>query len=419
MAKRITVVVSQGQSNNPAKRDLEESIVAALLMEPGVEAVVVPNLYDLTPDGTGILALQGIPGDMVVLSWLFDRAAHWTLDRNGIRGLVGTTLLKSPSDEDEDEDDGEVSAEGGDDEADGDGNGDGKKHRVVDDRPLPQRRIYCLDLRIYNTPDPYLEEIRRIAAELSTAVVGLTDWVQGSPPPNQMARFLKPTNNTSLGPATADGNGASSKAAGIEPSASASQKDVEKGTGTLCSADTANVNPPVSASQSEPVPSSDATPSVRRVEDEADRRWYPVIDYSRCTNCMECIDFCLFGVYGVDRVETILVEQPDNCRKGCPACSRVCPENAIIFPQHKTPAIAGSAESAASMKIDLSLLFGAPETNESAEEAAARERDEQLVLAGRDPVGMSVGMPKRQERGESKQRDELDDLIDELDNLDV
>ena len=39
--------------------------------------------------------------------------------------------------------------------------------------------------------------------------------------------------------------------------------------------------------------------------------------------------------------ETILVEQPDNCRKGCPACSRVCPENAIIFPQHKTPAIAG------------------------------------------------------------------------------
>ena len=81
---------------------------------------------------------------------------------------------------------------------------------------------------------------------------------------------------------------------------------------------------------------------VIRVEEETGRRWYPVIDYSRCTNCMECIDFCLFGVYGVDNIETILVEQPDNCRKGCPACSRVCPENAIMFPQHKTPAIAGS-----------------------------------------------------------------------------
>jgi hypothetical protein len=127
----------------------------------------------------------------------------------------------------------------------------------------------------------------------------------------------------------------------------------------------------------------------------------------------------LFGVYGVDRVETILVEQPDNCRKGCPACSRVCPENAIIFPQHKTPAIAGSAESSASMKIDLSLLFGAPENNESADEAAARERDEQLVLAGRTPVGMTVGMPKRQDCSEPKHRDKLDDLIDELDDLDV
>ena len=59
---------------------------------------------------------------------------------------------------------------------------------------------------------------------------------------------------------------------------------------------------------------------------------------------MECIDFCLFGVYGIDEQETILVEQPDNCRKGCPACSRVCPENAIIFPQHKTPVIAGDPE---------------------------------------------------------------------------
>src|SRR6185436_1109397 len=85
------------------------------------------------------------------------------------------------------------------------------------------------------------------------------------------------------------------------------------------------------------------------------RRWYPVIDYSRCTNCLECLDFCLFGVYGVNKADAILVEQPDNCKKGCPACSRVCPENAIIFPQHKTPAIAGSpTEGPGGLKIDLS-----------------------------------------------------------------
>jgi NAD-dependent dihydropyrimidine dehydrogenase PreA subunit len=157
--------------------------------------------------------------------------------------------------------------------------------------------------------------------------------------------------------------------------------------------------------------------TLQRIEGEAGRRWYPVIDYSRCTNCMECIDFCLFGVYGVDRVETILVEQPDNCRKGCPACSRVCPENAIIFPQHKTASIAGAPVVAGSLKIDLSKLFGAPDTGESAEEAAIRERDEQLVMAGRKAVGAAVGLPKRHAPATSEPKDELDSLIDALDNF--
>jgi MinD superfamily P-loop ATPase len=153
-----------------------------------------------------------------------------------------------------------------------------------------------------------------------------------------------------------------------------------------------------------------------RIDEAPARRWYPVIDYSRCTNCMECIDFCLFGVYGVDGAETILVEQPDNCRKGCPACSRVCPENAIIFPQHKTPAIAGSAvENAGGLKIDLSQLFGAP----SAIEVAAQERDTELVAAGRDAVGLTVGIPKRQAGKEQGPKDDLDKLLDQLDDLDL
>jgi len=144
------------------------------------------------------------------------------------------------------------------------------------------------------------------------------------------------------------------------------------------------------------------------------RRWYPVIDYSRCTNCMECIDFCLFGVYGLDDHERILVEQQDNCKKGCPACSRVCPANAIIFPEHKTPAIAGALVAGASdFKIDLSKLFGAP----SALELAVMERDTELVADGRTAVGMSVGIPKRQADAPQKPKDALDDLIDGLDSL--
>src|SRR5690606_21175948 len=115
-----------------------------------------------------------------------------------------------------------------------------------------------------------------------------------------------------------------------------------------------------------------------------------------------------------------LVEQPDNCRKGCPACSRVCPENAIIFPQHKTPAIAGAEVAMGGLKIDLSKLFGAPESDEDAVAVAARERDEQLLLAGRDAVGLSVGIPKRQaDQPEVQAKDNLDNLIDALDELDL
>lgn len=159
---------------------------------------------------------------------------------------------------------------------------------------------------------------------------------------------------------------------------------------------------------------------IVEVDEQAKRRWYPVIDFDRCTNCMECIDFCLFGVYGVDGAETILVEQPDNCRKGCPACSRVCPENAIIFPQHKAPAIAGAeTEGDEGFKIDLSQLFGAPADGGDAIATAARERDEQLLLSGRDAVGIDDQLRRRQADLSAQPKDKLDNLIDSLDEMDL
>src|SRR5581483_8092223 len=127
----------------------------------------------------------------------------------------------------------------------------------------------------------------------------------------------------------------------------------------------------------------------------AGRRWYPVIDYGRCTNCLECLDFCLFGVYGVDSLERILVENQDQCKKGCPACSRVCPQQAIIFPEYKSPAIAGADTGAVGgLKIDLSKLFGGDIGD--ALTAAVQERDRELVNDGRQAVGMTLGIPKRQ-----------------------
>jgi NAD-dependent dihydropyrimidine dehydrogenase PreA subunit len=358
---RLTVVVSQGQSRNPDKRQLESEIAAAAAALPGVEVLVVPHLYDLARDGETYQRLRAEPGPMVVCAWLFDRATHWVLDRHGVRGQSGQVLLKESSDDlDEDADPAQADAGG---EADQD--------RVIQAQPRPERLIYCIDLRVSTQASDFIGEIARIA-ELSAA----GSWLEGQPGLAGASSFAAPTNDTYVGRAAPIG-------AGSEP--------------TL-----------------------HGTVGVLTIAEHPTRRWYPVIDFSRCTNCMECIDFCLFGVYGIDSVETILVEQPDNCRKGCPACSRVCPQNAIIFPQHKTPAIAGAPMDAGGLKIDLSKLFGAPDEGADALEVAARERDEQLLLAGRQAVGMSEELSARLGTAAAdKPSDELDKLIDQLDSLEL
>ncbi len=264
MARQMAVVLSQGQSNNPAKRHLEETIVAELMMTRGFDVTVIPHLYDLSPDSTALLALQGLAGDFILLSWLYPRAAHWTLDRHDIRGRNGETALKSAWDERKKKWERKTQEY----------RTDEQTPRVIDQRPEPKRTIFHLDLRMHRGSPRVLgrgptDRCRTLSAR-SCSLLGVPD---DQPRPRPTA-----------------------------PAAAAPAASV-----------------------------LDAV-ALNEIDKSPIRRWYPVIDYSRCTNCMECIDFCLFGVYGIDQQETILVEQPDNCRKGCPACSRVCPENAIIFP---------------------------------------------------------------------------------------
>jgi NAD-dependent dihydropyrimidine dehydrogenase PreA subunit len=338
---RLTVVLSQAPGKHPAKRGLEETLAAALLMEPGIDLSIVPNLYDLDPNHTGRLYLEGVTGDLCVLTWHFPRAAFWLLDRIGVKGHEGQSQLKPPSD-DEDE------------EAPTPPQGIGAGGAV------PDRHIYCLDLRDSNTADPYLAEVRRIAAECRDRA----DQKAAANPASQVVQLGVPAK-----PVQADGHA-----------------------------------PAIAAFTPEALLSP------------ANRRWYPVIDYSRCTNCLECLDFCLFGVYGVDSMDRILVENQDSCKKGCPACSRVCPEQAIMFPEYKAAAIAGAPVGAISgLKIDLTKLFGGEVKD--ALTTAVEERDRELVADGRDAVGMSVGIPKRQADKPQGPKDDLDKLMDDLDAL--
>ncbi len=348
-----TLIVSRGQSRNPKKRALEQAIIDAAERMDGVDVVVVPHLYDLPKTSESYQRLSQIQGNLILVSWIYSRAAHWVLDRNGVQGQFGDVQIGDDLDEDEDVNKTHAHGNGngngfakGDGFANGDGvaddNGEDPVDRVTDTYPRPNRSIHSLDLKITDQAASYIAEIHRI--------VGL-----GEP-----------------------------------------------------DSDPTSISLPVIGGK------------LVQVDETTSRRWYPVIDFSRCTNCMECVDFCLFGVYGVDHGENILVEQPDNCRKGCPACSRVCPENAIIFPQHKAPAIAGaSVDGDEGFKIDLSQLFGAPSGDADPIAMAARERDEQLLLTGREAVGIDDQLRKRQADLMAKPKDNLDMLLDSLDELDL
>jgi NAD-dependent dihydropyrimidine dehydrogenase PreA subunit len=282
--------------------------------------------------------LRAIDGDFVLLAWLHPRAAHWTLDQFAVHGRPAVAQPRG---------DGELQVQEEAKEARGDVPAPSAQ-RVLDDRLLPDRTIYHIDLRSRNDPSGIVQEVQRLAAAGSTSPAEWSNLEADSP-----RRAFRPT------------------------------------------------------------PAPIQQPLV--IQEATHRRWYPVIDFSRCTNCMECIDFCLFGVYGIDERETIVVEQPDHCRSGCPACSRVCPEQAIIFPQHRTPAIAGDLSASSERKLDLSALFGGP----SETELAAQERDDHLRRVDQPPRDTAPTAPDNGPRGDGATRDELDDLIERLDRLDL
>lgn len=119
--------------------------------------------------------------------------------------------------------------------------------------------------------------------------------------------------------------------------------------------------------------------------------WFPVIDFSRCTNCMQCLTFCLFDVYGVSKEKKIEVKNPINCKTDCPACSRVCPEVAILFPKYKAGPINGDEVREADlqrekMKVDISALLGGDiyaalrQRSTDAKARFSKERDEKRAL---------------------------------------
>jgi NAD-dependent dihydropyrimidine dehydrogenase PreA subunit len=305
MTQRLAVILCKDRNPTAEQEALVANLAAGLEHRPGLDVTVMPHLYDLAPNGPAVRLLRSTGGPMIVLAWLYPRAASWVLDANGVRGRLGPTSSLP------EEDAGEP---------------------AVPDRraDLPDRTIWCLHLRRHEQPEAYLAEIERIAE---------------------------------------------------------------------------------SVLQSGPAVTGAAHGKVRIVEEATRPRWYPVVDFCRCTNCMECLNFCLFGVYSLGEEDAILVEQPDACRNGCPACSRICPEGAIMFPQHKDPAVAGDPKaSRKGLKLDLSQLFGGAHPAQ----LAAAERNRALAEKDRENRPPAEPQPPPTEGG-----DDLDRLVEKLDELDL
>lgn len=155
--------------------------------------------------------------------------------------------------------------------------------------------------------------------------------------------------------------------------------------------------------------------SLSNRSDEIKDRWYPVLDYSRCENCGHCLQFCLFGVYEHDCSGRVTVTHPDNCKPGCPACSRICPQGAIMFPLYDRN----------------NAIAGAPGTVMSPDPAARKmfyERTGRTCpVCGRGPDKSAENRKSKAgnelcpECGRSIQKneiyDEIDALIDDLDDF--
>ena len=59
--------------------------------------------------------------------------------------------------------------------------------------------------------------------------------------------------------------------------------------------------------------------------------WYPVIDYSSCTECGTCIADCPYDVYGTTKAPIPVVKNPEACIDHCHGCGDRCPAGAITY----------------------------------------------------------------------------------------
>jgi NAD-dependent dihydropyrimidine dehydrogenase PreA subunit len=109
--------------------------------------------------------------------------------------------------------------------------------------------------------------------------------------------------------------------------------------------------------------------------------WYPVIDAARCVRCGQCVKFCLFGVYATAPDGLPIVARPEKCKNRCPACARICPAAAIIFPRYEESP------------------FNGDDVKDDDDARLAAHREDVKRILGDDPI---AALRARQERARAR-----------------
>lgn len=127
--------------------------MAYLLLEAKCEVNLVADLSVLDKDSTGLLCLEGIKGDMALLSWNDAEQAHAILESHGIQGRLG-------------------------------GSRNAPKNAPLTSEELGpgvynamQRSVHHLQLDLQYTGEYYEEQIKRLARDAAVKTVSL-----GGPP---------------------------------------------------------------------------------------------------------------------------------------------------------------------------------------------------------------------------------------------
>lgn len=148
MPSRLAVTLCQQTQRSGGKTDLEDQLIADILFTQGLDASIIQSLDRIPNDSTDHLCLQGIMGDMALLTWCSDEEVIPHLLRLHVDGLLVVTPFQ--------------------------GSPKQQVIRSTQGNPLHQnRRFHHFDLREWPSASDVLGRLKNILSNMEIRVVPL------------------------------------------------------------------------------------------------------------------------------------------------------------------------------------------------------------------------------------------------------